>query len=261
MSRRLTILAGAGTLVAEVAARADEAGDAVQIIPLVERPDLGLPRRYQARDLPAILWKIGSFRSTHVTMIGGLRASAAERDGLLRFARVKAGSSGDGSLLRVAERLVAMTGARLVGVEEIMPEVLVEQGHVAGPVPSRQLTELARYALDRARAVGALDLGQAVIVSEGRVISVEDIAGTDALLKRVGGYRAEGLTGTLVLAKTLKPGQSRAVDRPAVGPETLRQAHAAGIAAIALEAGGAIIIDRADFVRLAGEFGICVLGL
>lgn len=73
MSRRLTILAGAGALVPEVISGARAAGDEVQVLPLVDRSDLGLGETFRATDLPRLIWRISSFRSTHVTMVGGLR--------------------------------------------------------------------------------------------------------------------------------------------------------------------------------------------
>jgi DUF1009 family protein len=122
---------------------------------------------------------------------------------------------------------------------------------------------VARFALETARAIGALDIGQAAVVSAGRVIAVEDIAGTDALLRRVAGYRNEGLGPEvrLVLAKALKPQQSRLADRPAIGPDTIANAAAAGISAIAVEAGGAIVIGRAAVEAAAIAAGISVIGI
>lgn len=264
MSRRLTILAGAGALVREVIDGATAAGDAIQVLPLVDRRDLGFDERFGTADLPRLIWRITAFRSTHVTMVGGLRATDAEREALRRFGGASGGApSGDATLLRLAEKLLAMTGARVVGAEAIVPGLLAEAGLIAGPPLPPALQPVAELALRTARAIGALDIGQAAVAAPGRVIAVEDVAGTDALLARVAGYRAEGLDAglPLVLAKALKPQQSRVVDRPAIGPETVRNAAAAGILAIAVEAGGAIVIDRPGLASAAAAAAITVVGL
>ena len=70
----------------------------------------------------------------------------------------------------------------------------------------------------------------------------------------------ESTTG-LVLAKALKPQQSRLVDRPAIGPDTVAHAAAAGIMAIAVEAGGAIVVDRAGLEAKASELGVSIIGV
>ena len=64
-----------------------------------------------------------------------------------------------------------------------------------------------------------------------------------------------------MLAKALKPQQSHLVDRPAIGPDTVAHAAAAGIMAVAVEANGAIIVDRAGLEARAGEVGVSVVGV
>ena len=43
---------------------------------------------------------------------------------------------------------------------------------------------------------------------------------------------------------------------PTIGPDTLRAAHAAGLAGVVVDAGDVIILEREDCVRLADEFGL-----
>jgi DUF1009 family protein len=261
MSRRLTILAGTGALVPEVISRARAAGDEVQVLPLVDRGDLGVRGIFGIADLPRLIWRIKAFRSTHVTMIGGLRVSGAEREAFKRFAGVK-GSSGDAALLKVAERLLAMTGARVVGAEAIAPEILAERGSIAGPPIDTGTAPALAFAMAAARALGRRDLGQAVVVAGDQVVAEEDAEGTDALLDRLAAGRQElSSDGPLILAKALKPQQSRLSDRPAIGPETVRRAANAGITIIAVEAGGAVLVDRARLVALAVEHGVSIVGV
>jgi DUF1009 family protein len=263
MSRRLTVLAGGGALVAEIINGARAAGDEVQVLPLVDRRDLGVDEIFRVAELPKLIWRITAFRSTHVTMVGGLRASDAERDAFRRFAGAAGGPSGDATVLRLAEKVLAMTGAKVVGAEAIVPEILAAAGWIAGPALPNALMAPAAAALRAARTIGGLDIGQAVVAAPGRIIAAEDIAGTDALMARIAGYRADGLDAglPLILAKALKPQQGRVVDRPAIGPDTLRHAAAAGIGAIVVEAGGAIVIDRPLVESLGKELNIAVLGL
>ena len=261
MTRRLTILAGEGALVPEVISGAMAAGDTVQVLPLVDRGDLGYRDRYWVGDLPRLLWRIGVFRSTHVTMVGGLRASIADREAFKRFAGV-GGKSGDAAMLRVAERLLRLTGASVVGAESIVPHILAEAGGIAGPPVAPPLMPSLAFALDAARALGRRDRGQAVVTAGDRVLDEEDENGTDALLDRVaarGGRLVEG--EPLVLAKALKPQQSRLSDRPAIGPETVRRAARAGIRTIVVEAGGAVVVDRAALRQEAEVAGVSVVGV
>ena len=51
--------------------------------------------------------------------------------------------------------------------------------------PSRITTPISRIGFRVARALGALDIGQAAVVCEGLVLAVEAAEGTDAMLARV----------------------------------------------------------------------------
>ena len=110
--------------------------------------------------------------------------------------------------------------------------------------------------------LGRLDIGQAVVVRDGYVLAVEAAEGTDAMLKRCGQFRLEATAGRAgVLVKRPKPGQERRVDLPTIGLPTVRGAAAAGLKGIAVEAGGALVTDRAAVAEAADAAGIFVCGV
>lgn len=266
---RLTVLAGSGGLVPEVVEAARALGHEVQVLPFVARSDLGLDGTlpYDLADLQRVELAIKGFRTSHLTLAGGLDISDAAR---VRFAGFAGGGGnkpmGDIALSMLAGVVKARTGAKLVGAHEIAPGILIQSGKFAGPDIGAQALACARFALKVARGVGALDIGQAAVVSGERIISVEDIAGTDALLERVAAYRAAGqITGgadsPLVLGKAAKPKQPVFVDLPAIGPATIANAERAGVSIIALQAGKTILIDRSGIRGAADAAGITVLGL
>ncbi|MER2604901.1 MAG: LpxI family protein [Siculibacillus sp.] len=109
-------------------------------------------------------------------------------------------------------------------------------------------------------ALGRRDLGQAVIAADGRVVAEEDRRGTDAMVAAFGATRpAAARAGVLI--KCPKPTQDRRLDMPAIGPDTVRTAAAAGLRGIAVEAGGTLVADRAEVVRLADALGLFVWGV
>jgi len=71
--------------------------------------------------------------------------------------------------------------------------------------------------------------------------------------------RLEGRAGVLV--KRPKPSQDRRIDIPAIGPRTIASAAAAGLAGIAVEAGGVVLIERPTLLAAADRAGLFVLGL
>jgi DUF1009 family protein len=86
------------------------------------------------------------------------------------------------------------------------------------------------------------------------------LPGTDAMLDFVAltgaALRPDPKGARGLLYKAPKPGQDRRVDLPAIGPQTIARAAAAGLAGIAWEAGGVMLLDRAATVTAAQEAGL-----
>ena len=64
-----------------------------------------------------------------------------------------------------------------------------------------------------------------------------------------------------VLVKLCKPQQEERADLPSMGPDTVRNAHGAGLAGIALDAGRSFVLDRDEVVREADRLGLFVVGI
>src|SRR5205807_7978589 len=120
------------------------------------------------------------------------------------------------------------------GADQLLDRALVPEGPLGRVRPD----ELSQADIERgmrvARTLGALDIGQAVIVQQGLVLGVEAIEGTDELLRRCAALSREGLGGVLI--KIEKPGQERRADQPTIGPCTVELAAETGLVGIAGEA-------------------------
>lgn len=170
-----------------------------------------------------------------------------------------AAAKGDNALLSVVVDALEGEGFRVIGADDLLPQLLAPQGSLGRHRPS----EADQRDIDRGsnvlRALGPYDIGQAVVVEDGRVLGIEAAEGTRALLDRIPALKQAAGRGVLV--KLAKPGQDRRVDRPAIGEATVRQAAEAGLAGIALEAGGAIIIDSQAVEAAADDLGLFVVGI
>jgi UDP-2,3-diacylglucosamine hydrolase len=113
------------------------------------------------------------------------------------------------------------------------------------------------------RAIGQFDVGQAAIVAEGHVLAVEAAEGTDEMLAQLASLRQKGRIRSSggVLVKAPKLAQDRRIDLPTIGPQTVQGAARAGLAGIAVVAGGTIVAEP-ERVRQAAERGqMFVVGL
>ena len=267
MSRRLTVIAGSGALVDHVVAAARRAGDEVQIVGVVPQPPRAVPVLAAGLDPTRIIAAIRTFSSTHVVLAGGVSLSDRDRQqlhGFLTDGR-ESSSAGDAALSAAAHAIQRHSGAIMLGAHELAADLLAAPGHIAGPPLDPAYGETCALAIVAARAIGRLDLGQAVVVADRRVVAAEDLGGTDELLRRVRRYREQGLVGdgagAVVLAKAAKPQQPLHVDMPAIGPATILGAAAAGIGIIVVEAGRVLLLERTELEALATEHGISIVAL
>lgn len=268
MPRRLSVLAGSGALVSHVVEAALSAGDVVQVVGFVPQPErhgASLVAGNLANPAAAIA-AVAAFKTTHVILAGGLMISDRDRESLAGFSGGATGAAqGDAALSSVTAAIEKLTGAKVIGVHEVAADLLAASGSIAGRSLSDAELTAARHGLTAAREIGRLDLGQAVVVAGRRIVAAEDVGGTDELLARVAAHRAAGRigdgSGPLVLAKAAKPQQPLYVDLPAIGPDTVTRAAAAGITAIAIEAGKSLVLDRPALTAAAAAHGIAVAGL
>ena len=180
-------------------------------------------------------------------------------------AAIAAARKGDDALLRMLVGEFEKEGFVVEGAHEVMDDLGLDIGPLGRISPSEENLADVAHALDVARAVGRLDVGQAVAVCRGLVLAVEAAEGTDAMLTRVAGL-PEALRGRPganagVLAKAPKPIQEKRVDLPTIGPATVRGVAQAGLAGIVGEAGHLLVLDREMVIELADELGVFILGV
>lgn len=179
--------------------------------------------------------------------------------GALLLPRIlKAALTGDDAILRVVMEAFEREGFRPVGADTLMASLLVRETTYGSLQPTAAQTADMAAALAAARKLGAEDRGQAAVAAQGRVVGLEDDAGTDALLQRMA---AEPAARGGVLVKCAKPQQDRRVDLPTVGVTTVENAAAAGLAGIAVEAGAALMVDATATAEAADRLGLFLIGL
>jgi DUF1009 family protein len=172
---------------------------------------------------------------------------------------VRAAARGDDAIIRTLVGFIESQGFRVIGADEVVKELLAPEGVLGKISPSESDMDDINRAIAVARALGEMDVGQAAIVRDHVVLGVEAVEGTNALIDRCGLLAPPGRGGVLV--KVPKPGQERRVDLPTIGIVTIEKAVAARLNGIAVEAGGALILDRDDAVRRADAAGLFIYGL
>lgn len=171
---------------------------------------------------------------------------------------------GDDKLLSGVARMMEEQGFRLLGAHEVAPEILVGEGPLGLIKPSAAHAHDIARGFELIAAISQFDVGQAAVIADNRVLAVEAAEGTDHMLDRIAALRAEGRIKMPdkhgVLVKSPKPTQDRRIDLPSLGPRTIEKAVHAGLAGIAVGAGGTVIAEPLRVAEAADRAGLFVVG-
>ena len=156
---------------------------------------------------------------------------------------------GDDNLLRGVVGFFEASGFPVLGVRDVAPGLMAGRAVYTRSRPAENDDADIERGFAAIDALGPLDVGQAVAVSELHVLAVEAVEGTDAMLRGLrccaaGRHRSASASRPPADRRALRrrarqgaeAGQDFRVDLPAIGARTVQRAAAAGLAGIAVEA-------------------------
>lgn len=269
-STPLGIIAGAGSMPITIADAARSQGRDVFIVALEGWADPGIEsfphkhmRMSKVMDIMAELRQRGC---VELVMVGGIsRPKRWRRDVGLRFiwsilTNIDLMWSGDSTALSKVVRFLERNGFVVRGAHEIAPDLVLPPGPLGRRAPnSRDQKDIAK-GFESALTLGALDIGQGVVVARNRVLAVEAAEGTDAMLERVKALnKVDPGSRQGVLVKCPQPIQDLRVDMPTIGPETVRRAAEARLAGIAVAAGSVLVIEAKQVEEIANASDMFVM--
>ena len=191
-------------------------------------------------------------RPTLADLVPDLRTTAF-------FAKIGFKSLGDDGILRALIKEIEVENWRVVGIHEIMPDILIKSGVLTKAKPDKQALADIKRGVEVGLKLGELDVGQSVVVQQGLVLGVEGIEGTDELIKRTAAYQRKG--DAAVLIKLRKPQQDMRIDLPTIGLRTVENAHKSGFKGLAVHAGNALIVDEKEVIKLADKYKMFLIGI
>jgi hypothetical protein len=268
----LALVAGSGRLPAELAAGARRAGWRVVAIGLV-----GLAEAALEAHVDALEW-------AHVAEFGRLfeavRGAGAEdvvlagkvpktflwehpelvkpdARALAAFAELR--DRKDDSLLGAVVRIIEGEGLRVRSQLELAPDLCAPAGAFGRVPPTPEQEQDVAFGWPVAKAIGALDVGQSVVVQRKAVLALEAVEGTDRAIERGAGLAERG--PGVVVVKVAKPSQDLRFDVPTIGLATLRTLVKGGGGALAVEAGLTLVLEREALVAEADAAGVALLGV
>ena len=263
------MIAGSGMMPVEIIKHCKDTGREIFVVgiePFANEEDI--------KNVPYILAKIGEAGKIlnamsgngvkDIVLAGGIKRPSFKElipdwKGARMMAKLAIKKMSDDNMFRAVIDEIEGDGFKVVGIEEVVPQMLFSEGVYGKVKPSAADMDDIERGFTIAKALGAVDVGQAVVVQEGMALAVEAIEGTDMMLSRASALKKKGKAPVMV--KILKPGQDLRVDLPAIGLQTIEQLKKYGIKGIAVQAGGILLIERDAVIRMADEAGIFIIGI
>jgi len=264
---RIGIIAGGGQFPKLFAEAAQKAGREVVIVAHQGEswPELeGLADRFCWVKLGQLGRIISFFRENGVTeavFLGAITKTKIFKDvwpdlkGLTLWNKIDARQ--DDAILRAVAEALEKEGIHVLESTLYLKDLLFPKGVLTKKKPTTEQLEDISFGWQTARAIGALDIGQCVVVRNRTVLAVEAIEGTDAAIARGGSLGKE----KVVVVKVKKPKQDFRFDLPAIGVKTIETMSSVKAAVLAVETGQSLLFDREAVIDAANRAGIVVAGV
>ena len=265
VERALGLMCGAGVLPARVAREAKRRGFRIVAFAFGETPGLdGAVDRLvpsSVADIASVLAGLRAERVSAAVFCGrfGARELLQARGDAAAEAIVARGGAGlsDAGLLHGVLGTLTDLGIEVLDQRPFYGDWITS----AGPIGRRDATAAERADVARgfriARRLAESGVGQTVVVRRGRAAAVEASEGTTETIRRGLSLAGPGA----VVVKAVAPDNDYRFDVPSVGPETLEVMAAGGAAALAIETGRVLVLERERAVELADRTGIALVGV
>lgn len=255
---RVGLLAGIGKLPTECAKAAKMMGIEVYAVALLPDTDPELKdvaadyQEISIAHLDAILNYLKENDIRKVTMLGKVTKellfnSKVQPDPRLLQLIMSLPDRKDDTIMMMFVQELAKAGIQAFDQTALIRALMPQKGVITKKQPSAEEEKDIEFGFRIAKELGALDIGQTVVVKNAAVMALEAIEGTDACIRRGG----ELSGGGAVVVKTAKPQQDSRFDVPAVGLKTLETMVSVKAKVLAIEAGKTLLVEREKVIALA----------
>ena len=170
---------------------------------------------------------------------------------------------GDGAVLDAVVDIFEEYNFRVVSPSKYCDDLYLNCSDVLKKYKKEDIIDIEKSS-DLLDALSEFDNAQSVVCSEGYIIAIEAVEGTDALLERSWQLRRDLdqlkiKSGFLV--KKIKKNQSKFVDLPVVGPKTIKLVKKANLKGLAVDIKNTLIYKKDDFLRLANKYDLIIYNI
>jgi UDP-2,3-diacylglucosamine hydrolase len=162
----------------------------------------------------------------------------------------------DDSILTAFADFLGKEGIEILPSTFLLPELISPDGCWTKRKPNKAENEDIVEGWRIAKEIGKLDIGQCLVSSNGTILAIEAVEGTDATILR--GGQLSGNKGCVVI-KLAKPYQDLRFDVPSSGLQTIKTMKQAGATCLVLESGKTLAFDREEMIAFADKHDIAIV--
>lgn len=265
-SKTLALIAGGGDLPALVLEGARRQGLRVVGLGFVDETDPALAREVDAwawlhlgqlGRLIAFCKKQGASRVVMAGKVRKTRAVNLRPDWRAAKLLWRVRNTHDDEILRAVAAELEGEGMAVASALDFLPHLRTPEGVLTKRKPSAEERADLEVGWPLAKSLGAMDIGQCIVLRRKTVVAAEAVEGTDATILRAGELAGPGC----VVIKVFKPIQDLRLDLPTIGRQTIMTMIRARASCLGVEAGQSLFLDLPESVALADQAGISVVGL
>lgn len=261
-NKKLAIIAGKGDLVQNLIYKSQKIDFDLTVIS-IDNPELKCDnyKLYKLNniDINYIFKILKREKITQICMAGYVKRPSRLLDFLnplsimllLRYRNIL--NRGDAALFRILNTYIEKKGFKIIGASEINPELTLSEGvYSRKNIPKHEIENL-ELAKEKMRIFRNHDIGQAAVISKGRVIAVEAAEGTDAMLSRVVKLNCNKNIINGVFIKTSQMQQDLRTDMPTIGKQTIDLLIKSKLSGLVITAGDVIVLDYETVIKMVDE--------
>jgi DUF1009 family protein len=167
---------------------------------------------------------------------------------------------GDNMVLETVSDFFRKHGFQILEVDSILNNLKLNVGFNGKIKCSRNYFEDIAIGQNILKGLSDFDVGQTVVVQQKNILGIECVEGTANLIERVRDLKYNSGSKP-VLIKIKKIGQTRKMDLPAIGPDTIDQLCRSGFAGIAIDYRNCLVILKDKVIEKANDSELFLFGL
>ncbi|MCC6262806.1 MAG: UDP-2,3-diacylglucosamine diphosphatase LpxI [Bryobacterales bacterium] len=161
------------------------------------------------------------------------------------------------SLIGGVIRALEAEGIQLVDSTLLLKTMLAGEGVQTRRKPTREERADLDYGRRIAAALSQVDVGQSVAICERACVALEAMEGTDAMLRRAASL-VEGRA--ICLVKGSRRRRHLLFDVPVLGMASIPVLKETRTAAIAVDSGRTLLLEKREFLQALDEIGVTLVG-